>query len=152
MSKKSKPWWKWISKEDLHSLHEQHGKKIKRNSIDVAKNRSVRGSGSKGKSSSLNQSAKKTEIVIHTENLSKDNSHGDVNNVYLNEGYVDTNETDATGNDYVYNGYTLNITPKVGLIPIVIKKEDETHDEIRRLSDDGKSNSNNRQRKVSFIN
>ena len=121
LSKNSKPWWKWISKEDLRSLHEQHVRKPKRNSIEVAKNRAATGSGSEGKSTSQNQISKESDVVTHIENLSKINNHGDVNHTYPNEGFMNTKEMDAVGHDYAYSGYTLEITPKVGLIPVVIK-------------------------------
>ena len=123
MSEGSKPWWQWISKDDLRLLREYVQKrKPKRNSLELAKDTSLT-EGLEKKKSILRKPSMKPE----TEDDTRDGIQ-----VNFNDDFVESETKVKTKEelDYAYHGYTLEITDKVRLIQLPLNNR--THN--RRVS------------------
>ena len=151
LSENSKPWWKWITTEQLHTLHEQRSRKPKRNSIEVIKDKALRGN-EKRKPAIVEENRLESDAATHPDTHSE-NSHKNIGDscIYQNEGFLEDKEICSISTGYAYVGYTLEIGSKVRRIPIAANGKDGMCVGIRRLSDN-KSKSSKRQRKVSFLN
>ena len=113
MSEGSKPWWQWISKDDLRLLREHvQRRKPKRNSLELARDSSLMEGGEKKKSI-----LRKPSMQPETDN---DTQCNDGNQVEFNGAFVESDTKVKTKEeiDYAYHGYTLEITDKVRLVPL----------------------------------
>ena len=145
MASHSKPWWKWLSNTELRILRFEKSRKLKRNSLELAKARTLERKVSKSilKKTSVDTLSACPRIASDA-SIQKE--------VYLNKGFEESEAQirDNHTSDYEYSGYTLEITDIVRIIPISeISKKDETFWPIRRLSDEIVNKKLNR--KVSFV-